>query len=395
MNWPTMPPVRASGSRRRIFRVSSTLIAAALFSVSGTRGATTKDPIGLTLPARCYAVPGVPVGIYHDNIVLAEKPEAYEWDFSCDIGASEQRRWAVTPSARDVGEHALRVTIRGGGAQIASGQLMVHVSPANAGEGRDLRLLIIGDSLTAATAYPNEIARLLSAPGNPKWTMLGTHVPSGAKPGVAHEGYGGWTWDSFLSRYDPGLGHRLDESGKRRSSPFLYPSERGSPTLDIARYLRENCQNRPPDVALILLGINDCFAVNPDDGKAIDQRIDIVLGNAEKFLSAFRAAAPKTVFGIGLTTPPNARESGFEANYKGRYHRWGWKRIQHQLVRRMIEHFDGRRAEGIHVVPTELNLDPVDGYPENNGVHPNRAGYSQIGASFYFWLMWWLATECR
>jgi len=38
------------------------------------------------------------------------------------------------------------------------------------------------------------------------------------------------------------------------------------------------------------------------------------------------------------------------------------------------------------VVPTELNLDPLDGYPADNGVHPNEFGYRQIGASIYAWL---------
>jgi lysophospholipase L1-like esterase len=93
-----------------------------------------------------------------------------------------------------------------------------------------------------------------------------------------------------------------------------------------------------------------------------------------------------------LTTPPNARESGFEASYKGRYHRWGWKRIQHRLVQRMMERMSGREKESIFLVPTELNIDPVDGYPVDNGVHPNKEGYAQIGASFYAWVKVWMAA---
>ena len=61
-------------------------------------------------------------------------------------------------------------------------------------------------------------------------------------------------------------------------------------------------------------------------------------------------------------------------------------RIQHRLVQRMLERLSNRESEGIHLVPTELNLDPVDGYPNNNGVHPNATGYAQIGASFYSWM---------
>jgi hypothetical protein len=35
----------------------------------------------------------------------------------------------------------------------------------------------------------------------------------------------------------------------------------------------------------------------------------------------------------------------------------------------------------------------VDGYPDNNGVHPNTVGYRQTGASFYCWLKWWLSEK--
>lgn len=35
----------------------------------------------------------------------------------------------------------------------------------------------------------------------------------------------------------------------------------------------------------------------------------------------------------------------------------------------------------------------IDGYPPDNGVHPNPVGYQQIGTSIYSWLKWRLASE--
>ena len=351
----------------------------------------------LTLPPAFYAVPGVPMSVYFDNVVLTETPERYRFDVTCPIGASEERRWTVTPTDAQVGRHVFTLVVRDAqGAELERARALLHVAPRDAGAGGSLRLLIVGDSLTNATHYPNELARLLSTPGNPRWTMLGTHRPASAAPGVAHEGYGGWTWKSFLSLYAP-----ADEKtaagplARKRTSPFIFVGPDGKPNLDIARYVRETCDNQPPDVVTFLLGINDCFSANPNDPAAMDKSIGAALENAENLLKAFRAACPQTAFAIGLTTPPNARESGFEANYKGKYHRWGWKRIQHRLVQRMLTQFSGREAQGIHVVPTELNLDPVDGYPENNGVHPNVTGYHQIGASFYAWLKWRAQSAVR
>lgn len=346
----------------------------------------------LTLPPTWYGVPGVPVSLYYDNVVLTEQPESYRFEVKCDIGTAEAKRWTVTPTDKEVGDHAMEITVKDAqGKIVESAKTTLHIAPRNTGAGRELKLLIVGDSLTAATAYPNEIARLLSTEGNPKWTMLSDNKPASAAPGVAHEGYGGWTWAAFLTKYEPQSERTPDGKGwKKRSSPFVFTGADGKPALDIPRYLKEVCGSQSPDVVTFLLGINDCFHTNPDDPKAVDATINTTLDNAEKLIAAFHAASPKTVFAIGLTTPPNSREEGFEANYHGKYHRWGWKRIQHRLVQRMLERLGNRQKDGIYLVPTELNLDSVDGYPVNNGVHPNGVGYAQIGTSFYAWLKTWM-----
>lgn len=346
------------------------------------------DPtsLRLTLPPVVYATPGVAMSIYHDNVVLTQTPGAYRFEFHCPIGESEADRWTVTPVDRDAGEHPLALTVKdAGGNVLAQGRTTVRVSPSAAGQGKTLRLLIVGDSLTSATEYPNEIARLLDRPGNPSWTMLGTHKPGSALLPVRHEGYGGWRWTDFLSRFAPKApGVTAGPLARKSVSPFVFPSADGkSGTFDLPRYFREHCGGQPPTMVTFLLGINDCFGADPNNP---DTKIDEVLGNADKLLAAFHQAAPDALLAVGLTTPPNSRQEAFTANYKDRYTRWGWKRIQHRLVERMLERLANREKEGIHIVPTELNLDPVTGYPADNGVHPNKTGYRQIGASFYSWM---------
>lgn len=369
------------------------LLALALFTCCTLAPAKGAELLQLTLPPVWYAVPGVPMSLYYDNIVLTGKPEDYRFEVKCDIGTSETRRWTVTATDKDTGTHPMEITVKDSGGRIVEqGKTVLRVAPRAAGAGREMKLLIVGDSLTHATFYPNELARLLSEPSNPKWTMLGTHKPTSAAPGVAHEGYGGWRWADFLTKFDPkAAGVTAGPLARKSTSPFIFASEQGKGVLDLPRYFRESCNNQTPDVVTFLLGINDCFGANPEDPAALNRHIDGVLNHADTLISAFHRAAPQTVFAVGLTTPPNARESGFDANYKGKYHRWGWKRIQHQLVLRMMERFGKRQQENIYLVPTELNLDPVDGYPDNNGVHPNVTGYAQIGASFHAWLKAWLS----
>ena len=335
------------------------------------------------LPPVIYAVPGVETNIYWDNTVLSETPERYKFNVQCDLGRSESRRWTLLPAAAQVGQHRLTLTVSdAAGKCLGQASTMLQVVKPDAGQGRKLRLLVIGDSLTGATAYPNEIGRLLSLPGNPAWEMLGTHRPNWAAAGVMHEGYGGWTWARFNTHYNPDP----KAPPMKRSSPFVFAGADGKPVLDVSRYFAERCAGRLPDVVTIMLGINDCFGARFDDPKAMDAQISGTFKQAEILLAALRKAAPAADIGVCLATPPNARESGFEANYHGKYHRWGWKQIQHRLVERQLSQFGNRQREHIFLVPTELNLDPVDGYPVNNGVHPNQEGYKQIGASIYAWI---------
>lgn len=364
--------------------------------------AATGDQGGLrlTLPNRFYAVAGTEISIYFDNIVLTQTPQNYRFDMQCELGRTEKRRWTVKPSPDDVGTYELNVTVSDqGGVEVGQAQTQLHVVPAQSGKDRNISMLIVGDSLTHATTYPNELARLISQPGNPEWKMLGTHRPKNAAKGVRHEGYGGWTWQRFVTKYEP----NPDGTHRKRSSPFVFLDTTGKPQLNVARYFDDATNGERPDVVFFLLGINDCFGADPDDLAATDARIDVMLKHAETLLQAFRKAAPKADLAICITTPPNSRESGFEANYKGRYHRWGWKRIQQRLVERLTNHFittfkqtDLPATSGrVYVVPTQLNLDPIDGYPDNNGVHPNAVGYQQIGTSLYCWLKWWMTEQAQ
>ena len=339
-----------------------------------------------TLPPIIYAVAGIKTNIYFDNIVLAKDTTAYQFKFTCGLGTTHAKRWTLTATEQQLGDHPLSLQVNAAnGAPLAKANTIVRVIPAKFAVEEPLKLLIIGDSLTHATTYCNEVARLLSQPNNPPWKMLGTHKPTSAADGVAHEGYGGWTWQRFASHFEP----NPDGTYKKRSSPFVYQTSTGKPKLNVTKYFNEECGGEIPDVIVIMLGINDCFSANSNDPASINSRVDTMFGHADILLEALQAAAPKARIGICLTTPGNSRQEAFQANYQDRYTRWGWKRIQHQLVQRQIAFVQSaqKREEPLFIIATQLNLDTVDGYPVNNGVHPNAAGYQQIGATIYAAIM--------
>lgn len=359
------------------------IIASHAFSVC-VAGDVTPESLRLTLPPMGYAVAGSEMNVYFDNIVLTESPEKLKFVVSSDLGATEERRWTALPTEADVGVHQWKVEVLEGDRSLAKSVMSWRVSPAKVKQPRELTLLIVGDSLTHATIYPNDLAKRLEAAGITKWNMLGTHRPGNASEGVAHEGYGGWTWQRFAKHFDPNsnLEKRL------QSSPFVF-REGETPAMDVKRYFREACQGRIPDYIVILLGTNDCFGADPNNIAKTDQTIDTMLSHADTLLTALHDAAPNARIGVCLTPAGNTREAAFEKNYQGRYPRWGWKRIQHRLTERQLSYFGGAepRYKFLDIVPAELNIDPIDGYPDDNAVHPNETGYQQLAASIHAWLM--------
>lgn len=357
-------------------------------SAEGLTAADERLPIRLTLPPQIYAVPEVEMNVYFANTVLTAPDEHVSFEVDCPLGQSDASHWTLTANPADVGSVPLTLRVKDSQGEIMeSATTTLTIVPQQAGAEKTIRLLIVGDSLTHASVYPNEIARLLDGPGNPEWKMLGTHRPSGAAERVAHEGYGGWTWAAFNSKF------AADSTKPGSSSPFVFSGTDGNPSLNVARYFDERCQGERPNFSIVKLGINDCFGFNPDDAKQLDIQIDGVFVQAEKLLAEFRRAAPDAEIGICLTTPGNSRDEAFVANYKDRYSRWGWRQIQHRLVERQIAYFCERSAEKIFLIPTELNLDVVDGYPNNNAVHPNAHGYQQIGKTIFAWIKWRLDEQ--
>lgn len=371
-----------------------------LMAVDGVSGADPKaaspaavpvdGDVRLTLPPQAFAVVGEEMGIYLDNLVLAEDPSSLQYEVECAVGSVKDRVWKLTAKPEEVGSHSWKVRVRNGDKVLGEQSLTLKVINNRAGEGRSLRLLIVGDSLTHASLTANDLSKRLAAEGQPKTTFLGTHHPKSAAEGVAHEGYGGWTWRSFTSRFVA-----MPEKEKLNiSSPFVFAEGEGS-RLDVPRYIQESCGGVPPDLVIFKLGINDCFGAPANDPEKMDQHIDGVFKEAEVLLAAFRKAAPQADLGVCLTTPGNTRDAAFEANYKGRYSRWNWRKIQHRLVQRQLQQFSSREADRIFLVPTELNLDTTAGYPDNNAVHPNAMGYQQIAATMHAWILSRFSQETR
>lgn len=361
--------------------------------------AATATPTGIRLivPPLIYAVPGVECNLYFDNVCLVVNPKNYVFDVDALRGQQQSERWTFTPTEKDIGDIGLKLSVRDeNNAVIATASTLIRVIPADAGAGQPISLLCIGDSLTHAAVYPQSILQSCQTPGNPQLTLVGSHWP-GAEPGpVRHEGYGGWTALRFATHYTETA--RTGEYTKR-GSPFLYAQPTGTPKLDFTRYCADVNGGKYPERVTIFLGCNDVFSLQDD---SIEAGIDKIFTYYDQLVDMIRTSSPTTRIGVILLVPPTATQDAFGYNYANGQTRWQYKRNQHRLVERMLEHYGKREAENIDLIPAHVNLDCQHNYPAsqvpanarttevitrlNNSVHPNANGYHQIGDSVYCWL---------
>lgn len=359
----------------------------------------------LVLPEVVYAVPGVESNIYFENVYFCVNPDNYVFDVDCPKGCNYRDRWSFTPAANDVGTYPLTLTVIGENGALAKGETKIIVTPADAGKGKDISILMVGDSLTGATIYPTRLHTLMKGENNPKLKMVGAHCGSGKTPepgGVAHEGYGGWAWNTFLTRFEDDS--KIAEPAKKvyAKSKFL-TSRDGKVVFDMQQYVDKYNGGKMPDFITVQLGVNDVFGASD---LTLYSTIESIEKNMDALLAAFRKAAPDAVIGVGLVTL-GAGQDAFAANYKNGQTSLQYKKNVFTLNQRMLEKFRNYPDKKVFLIPTTVNLDcrnnfPVKSEPVNagnsanatrqcNGVHPAPAGYNQMGDTFYAWLKYQLS----
>lgn len=358
----------------------------------------------LQLPECIYAVPGVETCVYYDNIVMAINPDNYVFKVTCPKGRNDRRRWSYTPKAGEEGTYNWSIQVENECGIVAQGEMKLHVSPEKAGEGKSISVLVVGDSLTNAGIYPTRIFELFNRPGNPKLKMAGSNGP-GYKPqpdGVAHEGWGGWQWSTFVNRTEA----PKSENPKpyEIASRFINKID-GKPQLDFLNYYKLYNDGRIPDFITFQLGVNDIFGA-ADETR--EDRIKEILKQADILITAARKSAPDAIIGVGLVTPGCKTQDGFGQNYGCHATtRWQYKKNQHALNQAMLEKFKDYPDKKLFIIPTSLNLDCENNFPasnvnvnlgneakilrQTNGVHPSAAGYKQIGDTYYAFMKYFLS----
>lgn len=359
-------------------KTSMPLIGSLLLSLSGAA-----EEIPLLMPPVIYATPGVEMNVYFDNIVRVSNPANYNFDVDCPKGRNDAKRWRFTASNEDAGTFKWKLTVYKDDAKVGEAEASLIVSPSDAGKGKSITYLAVGASTTEATIYPARVYELMQKEGNPEFKMVGSMAghkkPATPEDKIVHEGYGGWTYQTFLNRPD---------------SPFIIDGK-----LDFKAYCDKFNNGKAPDFISVMLGANTAFGMNENN---MTKETAKMVKDMETLLTEFRRVGPDTQIGLALVYPCASSQDAFGANYKCKITRSQYIRYQFALNNALLESFSKMNDPKISIVPNVINMDGENNFPsseetvnaasqkktmvQNNALHPNRAGYIQYGDSFYSWL---------
>lgn len=331
--------------------------------------------VQLMLPKIVYAEAGMECRIYYRNLVLACDQSMLRFSVQCPIGTAGEQYWSATPEMTGDFPFFIEVKDRAGRV-LGSAETVIKVASQENGNDRNLVVMIVGDSIMGNGKVADYLLEGMMSRGNSNLRLMGSHSGNGAPLSLgkaAVEAYGGWSWDTFMTLWNPGEEYNKRTKLMKMSGDTLVPAVR--------EYLEKYNGGKAPDIVIFYLGCNDIACANMG---TIEKAIERSVANRDKLIAMVRDAMPDALFGCALLAPANGREEAFEINYKGSIPRRQYLYNQFSYTRRML--IDLQDSAGLSVIPFFPGVDVMEDYPEDNAVHPVEKGQRRLAQMLEAWL---------
>lgn len=301
----------------------------------------------ILLPAKIPAVVGREMNIYFRTITPA-RAELLDWWVRFTEGNHYSERYKLSAASAGNAAFAIEAFDPITGTRVSSASSTIQRVAANAGAGKAIKVLFIGDSTTAedSTAftstlgYVEQVKALSTAEGGGGLvlTCIGTQGPTGAK----HEGYSGTTANICRTS---------------ASSPFVF-----SGVFNFAQYMSTN-GFAGVDYVCFMYGINDGMGSTNDPRSTYYG--SIMAHDYELMIESIHAYDPNINVVILAPPPPSAEQDASGNAFPvdttdGRGRKaWGQRRNIYQMSRILKLQFDGREAEKIHFHMPGIGVDTL------------------------------------
>lgn len=339
------------------------------YSLNGNIG---DDEVKCILPSKLRICGGVEMNVYHQNIIRYDNPATYRGVKNTNQFTSSGYYCRYTPSETDAKTfntgfefykyNNLHYDIKG--------VMGVDVVPKSAGTGLNKKVLFIGDSMTDADKYPQEIVNMF-ADDPMNVTLLGTLGTETAP----NEGRSGWRAYTYC-RCANGAN---DIAGLSYTNPFYNNGH-----FDFGKYMSDNGYTGV-DYVFICLGMNDVAPSRNHHNTDAD-----IYEYWDEMIQSIHAYNPNIKIALWLSPV-----ASFTTNYN---------RAQFDVTMRihdlLIRRYDNRESEKIYLCPVYLNVDPYHDYPQamqavsrrntrfteaigSDYVHPTIEGYNKCADVIY------------
>lgn len=265
-------------------------------------------------------------------------------DFNAILGSAPESYWRYAPKLYR-----------------KQSRIFINEIPINAGKGQNIKVLIIGDSLTNYNIYPNRTGELASSDENTTIEFIGTRGDN-----TKHEGRGGWAAKTYTTK----------TQYNSYDNPFLNNGK-----FDFSNYMNTN-NFSDVDIVIINLGTNDVTYNNvlndpnfSEDFKAYDE-----------IISSIKAYDASIKIALGSTITP-ARLNNANIDVKTRRQRWNRLMARYCL------------DNNYTYIPYWLVVDPINDFKYEDvqiddyntatikkvadSTHPAESGYKKMGDLTY------------
>lgn len=334
-------------------------------------------------PSNLRVCGGREMNIYYQNIVRYANPGKWHFMLASGVFSTYKQFLRWTPANDATTSSAISVRFYKDNDTIFTKTNTINVAAVlkTAGSGLSKKVMFIGDSMTDADHYPQDVVDLF-ADDAMDVTLVGT-LGTQTAPNEGRSGWRAYTYCRCAQGSD-------DLAGLSYTNPFYNNGH-----FDFSYYAGTSYPaatgNAFPgvDYVFICLGTNDVApsrSAHSTDADIIEYWDEMIAS-----IQAYATAQSKTIK-IALWMPPvgafmeNNNRAQIDTNLR-----------IHKII---LENYDGRENEGIYLCPVYMNVDPYHDYPYNSvnvsarnsnfqmvvstdAVHPSTSGYAKIADVIY------------
>ena len=369
-------------------------------------------------PERIYAVPGVECAVHYTRLFDSYTPNRYLLEAISPKGSAFSDRWCYVAAANEAGQsfplvlnawdddHGLVASM--------TTQVYIAKAPSDEAKSRKTTLALLAASDTNCRYQDRVLERMRNA-GFSGYTPVGCRRRATRSPvcetgdfSAAHDGYGGFSWGSLLTRYAMTtdeidniqadaereqlrkFGVKIPPGNEWRKALLKSPLVRikdGNKVVDIQAWFDKINGGRPPDYIVIAMGGNGVWLQRPDTGR---DYVAEELAHARKLVPMLRAKAPDAVIAITSSMGGSLDQDSWGLNYGAVQSCFIGNRSFIAYNRAMKAFCEESGDPKLVFVPVSQGVAHLDAYPlgrkDGNALHANVVGGRQMGDALFAWL---------